>query len=363
MNTGVNAQEKIEKIIGGEPKHKGEVLDNMLLGRTLSWYSNNKDSKESVKYAKDYLTKNKIGFSSQSLNSLPRQFGFICRILTNGAQLDEKNQKWFDDHISSLSESVDPVSDVSDVSAKKKPNIQDRIAEQANAITSELEGALDDFIVSGCKSSYDSMGLMVTLNTKYVHTPRIIEVFKKYRVEFANAYDSTDEYEQEAYSCYSKNQLKKLIAFCDSVLSDASNIVTQAKATRKPRKTKQKTPEQLTGKVNYCKEFDLDGLKLYSVDPKKLIGAGHVFVYNTKYKKIGVYFAEDGTGISVKGSTLIGFAPIKSVCKSTRKPKETVTEVLKSGKVALRKVMSSLTSKESLLTGRLNSDIIILRVV
>lgn len=363
MNSAINAQEKIEKIIGGEPKHKGEVLDNMLLGRTLSWYSNNKDSKDSVKYAKDYLTKNKIDFSSQSLNSLPRQFGFICRILTNGAQLDEKNQKWLDGHIASLSGTTSDVSDVSDISVKKKPNIQDRIAEQADMITAELEGTLDDFIVSGCKSTYDPMGLMVTLNTKYVHTPRIIEVFKKYRSEFATAYDSTDEYEQEVYSCYSKNQIKKLIAFCDRVLSDASNIVTQAKATRKPRKTKQKTPEQLTSKVTYCKEFDLDGLKLNSVDPKKLIGASQVFIYNTKYRKIGVYLAEDGTGISVKGSSLIGFAPTKSVCKIAKKPKETVGEVLKSGKVALRNVISNLTNKESLLTGRLNSDIIILRVL
>jgi len=364
MNTIVKqTQDKLDKIVGGEPKLKGETLDNLTLGRTLSWYSNNKDSKDSAKYAKDYLTKQKIKFSVSALNSLPRQFGFVCRILSNGASLDEKNQKWFDSHISELSASPSDSGEIGESVEKKKPNIQDRIADQANAITAELEGSLDDFIMSGCKSTYDAMGLMVTLNTKQVHTPRIIEVFKKYRAEFSNAIDSDDEYIQEAYGIYSKIQMKKLVAFCDAVLSDASKIVSQSKLNRKPRKTKQKTPEQLSSKVKYCKEFSLsEDVKIVSIDPSKIVGSSQVFVYNTKTKKLGVYFAEDGTGISIKGSTLIGVNQIKSVSKTTRKPAETVGEVLSAGKVALRNIMSKLKTKESLLTGRLNADTVILRV-
>ena len=103
MNTVARqAQEKIDKIVGGEPKNKGETLDNMTLGRILTWYSNNKDSKDAIKYAKDYLTKHKIAFSTTAVNAAPRQFGFVCRILTNGALLDEKNQKWFNDRVAAV---------------------------------------------------------------------------------------------------------------------------------------------------------------------------------------------------------------------------------------------------------------------
>ena len=190
----------------------------------------------------------------------------------------------------------------------------------------------------------------------------LLEVFKKYRAEFYVVIDSPDKYVQESYSNFNKTQLKKVIAFCDQVLKDASSIVVQAKSNRKPRKTKQKTPDQLVNKLNYLKEFDLEGLKLSSIDPSKIVGSSQIFVYNIKTKKLGVYYAEDGTGLSVRGSSIVGFATTKSIVKTLRNPVVTIKEVLTVGKVVLKNIMSKLTTKESLLTGRLNGDTIILRV-
>jgi len=362
MSTVSVTQEKIDKLVGAEPKPKNILLDKINIVKYLGWYANNKDSKDAVKYAKDYLTKQKIKFSTTALTAAPKQFGFICRMLTNGATLDASNTAWFNEKLSSVSVTQTQPSPSEETTTTNKFSIQERIAAKSDTIVAELEGALDDFITSGCKSQINTAGLMVSLNTKSVNIKSIVEIFKKYRVEFDTAIDTTDEYIQESYSNFSKIQLKKLVSFCDQVIKDATELGAKSATNRAPRKVKTKSPEVLVSKLNYVKDFDLDGMKLVSVDPKGIIGASQVYVYNTKTKKLGLYVTEYGSGLSVKGSTILGFSPIKSVSKTLRKPKETIDSLLKAGKVALRNIMSNLTTKESVLTGRVGSDTIILKI-
>jgi hypothetical protein len=131
--------------------------------------------------------------------------------------------------------------------------------------------------------------------------------------------------------------------------------------TRKPRKRKVKSPDELVSKIKYCKDFA--ELKLVSVKPTDIIGAMQLWVYNTKNRKLGCYHAEDAGGLSVKGSTILNFNETKSVQKTLRKPAEMLPEVLKGGKVFLRNVIESIRAVESGLTGRLNDDIILLRTI
>ena len=113
--------------------------------------------------------------------------------------------------------------------------------------------------------------------------------------------------------------------------------------------------------MNYAKDFA--ELKLVSIDPKTIIGASSLWVYNTKTRKLGVYQAADAAGLNVKGSTIQNFAESKSVSKKLRKPEATIPEVLKGGKVALRNVLNDIRAVESALTGRINADTILLRTV
>jgi hypothetical protein len=88
-----------------------------------------------------------------------------------------------------------------------------------------------------------------------------------------------------------------------------------------------------------------------------------LWVFNVKTRSLGVYHAEDASGFSVKGSTLLNFAESKSVSKRLRKPEQTLPEVMSAGKVALRNLLGKLSTKESLLTGRINKDTIMLRII
>jgi hypothetical protein len=195
---------------------------------------------------------------------------------------------------------------------------------------------------------------------KGMHANRIVEIFKRRRAEFDYVLTAKEPDIKEAYSNFNKSQLKKLVAYCDMIIMDAMKISGEAKAIRKPRKRKVKTPQQLISKLNFLKECE--EYKLNSVDPKKIIGATQLWVFNVKYKKIGVYHAEDASGFTIKGSSILNFSESKSITKSVRKPNDVLTIIKDGGKVALRNLMSSLKTKETLLTGRINKDIILLRV-
>jgi hypothetical protein len=76
-----------------------------------------------------------------------------------------------------------------------------------------------------------------------------------------------------------------------------------------------------------------------------------------------MYQASDAGGLSVKGSSIVNFSEEKSIQKKLRKPEVTLPEVLSGGKVYLRNALGNIRAVESALSGRLNDDTILLRVV
>lgn len=356
MSRSLNAN---DIFAGSEPKIDGQLTKELFL-RLLNWYSQNKDSKDSQKWAADYFKKKlKHPIAVSQLKNCPTNFGFICRIISNGSVLETKDQLWFENEINKIKQTKEEI--ITETSEVVKPtiNIQDRIREKASECIGELNGAIDDFIVSGFTANTSPYGIMHTKAIKGVHVSHILNWAKKFRSEFDEVLNSKDDQLKEGYSNFTRPQLKKMVAFGDLIISDAMKISGEALKTRKPRKRKTKSPEELVAKMKYCIKFD--ELKLESIKPKDIIGCSQLFVYNTKTRKLGCYVASDSSGLSVKGSSIIGHSEMKSVHKTLRKPETTIPEVLKGGKVFLRNVIADIKAKESCLTGRINSDIILLR--
>jgi len=351
-----------EKFVGGEPKMVKEVT-NSELGTMLSWYSQNKSKKDSVKYATDYFKKKyKLNVDS-ALKSKNSTFGFVCRIVSNGSILTGKDKEWFDSEIDSLKKELSETKELIDVAKNSKvvPNIQDRIREKANACIGELEGQIDELIDTSFKANVSPYSVMHTLEVKGVHVKQILDWVKQKRSEFDFVINTDEEDIKEGYSNFKKAELKKIVAYCDQVIIDAGKFAEIATQSRKPRKRKQKSPEQLVAKAKYCQEFKELGLT--SVDIKSIIGVSQLWVYNTKLRKLGMYQASDAGGLSVKGSSIVNFSEEKSIQKKLRKPEVTLPEVLSGGKVYLRNALSNIRAVESALSGRLNDDTILLRVV
>jgi hypothetical protein len=346
---------------GHEPKFDRE-LSKLEMVSTLSWYTQNKDTKDAMKYATDYFKKNHKLNVEDVIKNYTTTFGFVCRILNNGGILGERDKIWFDDIVVKIKEDLaKPKVEVMVDDKPVQPNIQDRIREKASECIGELEGLLDEYILSKFTSNPKPYGIMHTLNIKGVHTNRILEHWKRIRSEYDNVLTTEDELIKEGYSNFSKPEIKKIIGFCDSVITDALKVVNESIKSRKPRQRKQKSPEQLVSKLKYLDKFE--ELKLESVSPKDIIGALQLWVYNTKSRKLGCYNAEDAGGLSVKGSTILNFNELKSTHKKLRKPEVTVPQVLNGGKVYLRNALDEIKAVASPLNGRLNTDTIILRTI
>lgn len=350
-----------ELFAGKEPKVEGEITQSQLLG-ALSWYSKNKNKKDALKYASDYIKKKHKLDATSVLKSKTSTFGYLCRIVANGSVLSEKDQEKFEQDIEDIKKQLSLKKEVVVVEDKPKtPNIQDRIKEKAEECIGELEGQVDDYMLSKFSNVPQPYGVMHTNNIKSVHTRFILEWAKKRRSEFDEVMNTDDKDLKEGYSNFKKTELKKMITYFDQVILDCGKVNETATIGRKPRKKKEKTPEQLIAKMQYCPEYK--DLGLTSVKPTDIIGALQLWVYNTKNRKLGVYNAEDAGGFSVKGSTIVNFSEAKSIQKTLRKPDTMLPDVIKGGKVFLRNVMDGIRAVESKLNGRLNKDIILLRIV
>jgi hypothetical protein len=348
---------------GGEPKFSTE-LTKLQMMQTLNWYSQNKTSKDAEKWAQDYFKKKLRVDAPESIKHAPDTFGYICRIVMNGGSLDVGNLTWFENQIKNVQELAKKpkkVVVVKEENTVPTVTIQDRIREKAHECIGELEGQLDEYVISGFKTDANPYAIMHTLNIKSVHVKMIVDFAKRRRGEFDEVLTTDDKELKEAYSNFTKPQLKKIISWCDQIILDAQKVLGSAQQNRKPRKRKVKSPEELVAKIKVLDKYD--DLKLVSIATKDIIGALQLWVYNVKQRKLGCYHAEDAGGLSVKGTTIINFSESKSIHKRLRKPEVTLPEVLKGGKVALRNLMDGVKAVESPLTGRLNADTILVRIL
>jgi hypothetical protein len=339
--------------IDDEPRFS-EPMTKLDLMHTLNWYHQNKESKDALNYINLYTKKNKIQGKIDTSNGI-LTVGWLCRLVLNGNDIGDTGRAYIKKNLLFVVDTPAPV-----VVVDKGPSIQDRLNEKISEIAGDLEGAIDEVVTSKFNTMPSPFAIMQD-RAKGMHANKLVDIFKKRRSEFDDVLNTKDADVREGYSNFTKPQLKKMVAYCDTIITDAMKIAGEAKINRKPRKRKAKTPDQLVSKVQYCEKFD--DLKLVSIKPKDVIGAMQLWVFNTKTRKLGVYHADDAGGFSVKGTTITNYTESKSISKTVRKPDQTLPEVLKAGKIALRNVLAGIATKESLLNGRINSDIVLLRVL
>lgn len=338
-----------------EPSFTEKMTSSQVMD-SLNWYHENKENKDAQKYLSDFAKKFKIKGKLNTGKSY-LTLAWLCRLKLNGNDTGYDDE-YFRTELSKLF--VEEKTIVVDTKETPTITIQDRIREKASECIGELEGLFDDFILSGCTANTSPYGLMHSFEIKSVHTRFIVEVFKKRRAQYDEALYTEDKEFREAYDM-TKPQLKKVIAWCDQVILDCQKISGEAVKSRKPRKRKVKTAAEQTTKMKYCVEFP--ELKLKSIDPKLIVGALQLWVYNTKTRKLGCYHAEDAGGFTIKGTTIQNFSESKSTQKKLRKPEVTLKEVLDGGKIILKRLIDGIRAVESPLTGRINNDTVLVRVV
>ncbi len=241
---------------------------------------------------------------------------------------------------------------------RPKISIQDRIQNQVEDFISVVEGQADDFVDSGYKMKYDVYGDLTSRGCKSVHARKMKPFYIDCYNELVDVYNKDDEYVLEAWSHLKPKYHKKMMDFYGIIVDDIDRIIKNATAQRKPRKRKTYSAERLVKNLKYQQEFS--ELKLVSVNPEKIIGAVELWVFNTKYNRLGVYRAVNSVrGFSVKGCTIQHYDETESVQKTARKPQDAVNVL---NKRSLKAMFKTMKTKEQPLTGRINAQTILLGV-
>ena len=269
----------------------------------------------------------------------------------------------------------------------RKPTIQDRLHEQSLQMCEDIDAWLDTFDQDRAKfdpKGFDFKKHFELMKTTQAHARNIIKFYQSELDEWRAVSNppsaaekkkmceaEADEWDQvkEGYGHIKKAEFKKIITALENLTEACEFVIESSKATRKTRKPNAKPAAKVVEKVKYKKTDDK--YKLASIDPANIVGAATLWTFNTKTRKLGKYVAaeidptgadREGSGLSVKGTTIIGFDEAQSVQKTLRKPEESLKEFKAAGKVKLRKFMDELKTTETKLNGRLNPDTILLKV-
>jgi len=287
--------------------------------------------------------------------------GWNCRIMLNGGTLPDDIRK---SSMNRLQKLMDAVVDEQKKETATKPkavvSIQDHIRNKAGDLIGDLEEQIDVFIREK-KNDFDAAPWFESNNIKPVIAKRIADYYQPLYNEIYEAVQGKDADLKEAYKGWKKPELKRYLEFIKSILSVAEVTSVKVVKSRKPRKKKEKPAAQVISKLNYKEADEEYGVE--SINPVDIVGSQQLWVFNTKTRTLSVYNALGRSGLTVKGTTIVGFDDKTSITKKVRKPADVLPNVLSGGKIVLRKLMGGIKAVEKTATGRINNDTILLRTI
>jgi hypothetical protein len=245
------------------------------------------------------------------------------------------------------------------VSAAPTKTIMARVDEQTSKFFGAIEEKIDQFIIDGCTKPFSLKDWLAEQSVKAVYAKKIASFFTRNRDEIVVALKKSDPYVTESYANFTTAQLKALHAVYENIVADAESWTDAKVSERKAPTRKPKPASSLVKRLQYQTAFA--ELKLTSVNPEKIIGAGHVWTYDTKTRRLTWLQAKDADGLSVKGTTILNFDPALSGTKTLRKPALTIPAILGTQRSA-EKAFTSLKVKAAAANGRVNGRMILVKV-
>lgn len=345
------------------PFSEDEVQWRIDYSSALNYYSRETDSKQQKLMALSYFQAN--GMNSKLLSKLPdfnfTTLGSVCRILQRGIEcapssLDYVNKSYIN-LLEKAKKIVDPV--VVNKPAVPVPTIQDKIREKAGEIATIFDEMYDDFVFNDVDPRQKPAAI---LKAQHISAPvaKIIPSFYVRQLEeLKEVLEGTCPQLKEGYGHIKKTKIKKMLALIEDWVEACGQKVVLAKTERKPRVRKEKPASQIVAKIKYKKEDTELGIR--SVSPTEIVNCLELWVFNSKYRKLQVYRALDNSGLSVKGTTIVGFDPSTSGSKTMRKP-EVVKDYASMTKRPLNTAYKAVKCKEAQPNGRINEECILLKV-
>jgi hypothetical protein len=244
--------------------------------------------------------------------------------------------------------------------------VRERVRQQSYELGAYLEQKIDEYesYIRGKMPNYKTFDIeswLTEIAPSAMHCEFLLECFKRGLSEFALVVEGKDAQLKEAYSFLSKKQVQKMHDFYKSICDHLTVRITIAKSNRKPRKKRKKKPEQVIKKLKYLTKDTSSGIE--SILPESIVGCSTLITFNVKTGKACIFKSDEtGPGISVKGSTLIGFSS-ESVEKKMKKPIEFMTKAKTEGIRSINNYWKTQKTKDSSPTGRINTHTLLLRTL
>lgn len=369
--------------LGDEPLFLSQPEDHRIghLVRAFNWYNHFYDKQTVKDLLLQYLELNSRSDEAKIIRQVEKSdfinpISWLARLSFRGLVLSENELASIENEIMRLvniikkpTEKAISVTGGSKKEAVKepsnRPNVQELMKEKTREAAGEIEGLFDDFIISGAKvlTANKVMDEMRKKNILPQHVHIIANIWKKRRTELEEVTKGKDTQLVQAYSHWSKIQVRNMLKFVDQVEADLNSYISVKKAAKAPRARKAVPVEKVVAKLKFCKEFKDQATKLdlTGLHPVKLHGCAEAWVYDTAKRKMHHYIADEHSKtLSVKGNTLLGFDTRLSEVKTLRKPAEQIKEIMGS-KPAARKFFKDIKAVSTAPNGRFSLTMLILK--
>lgn len=349
------------QFLGPMPIWEGPTPTKQQLINFFNWCSVKWDNGEAQDYLVAYLKEKKI--VSDGIRAIPKKefnayqwVGCTAYLLMAGKLFDPEMMDRFNRKIDFLNEKGRAI-----VPSERK-TVVENIEEKLDLGLGLCESLMDEVMVERefkreSLDSFKARGL--TQKAAVVYLPKLSSSIDEMDKAQTGKYPEISE----GYESYSKIELRgltnELVKYRDALKAFVSTNEPKVRKAYTPRTRKPKSPEKQVKSLKYCRKDDKYGT---SIDPRKIVGAEELWMFNVAYRKLTVLRATDRGGLSVKGSTVYGFDSTKSITKKLRKPEETLKAAMSGGKLIARQTMDALKVVSYPAKGRVGEDTILLKV-
>mgnify|MGYP000262383997 FL=1 len=348
-----------------------DYFENNNINNFFSWYTyfydRNRCNQIIMGYAKEHGYKNANKFKKLYI---PTSVASIIRGLENGLVFpdhkdypDEGSAGW-QKHIHSElrkynKKAIEMKAEDLDKGkiVKKRKTVQENMEAKVRDLLGEVDHAIDLWDTD----KFDMYSYLTDNKVSSTVASKIPEQYTGLQEEIKIAIDGTDPQLKEGYNFMNKTEKKGFLNFINKIILDTEKYAENNKPIRKPRKGKAISAAKLVSKLSFLDHDPENQVK--SIDPSKIIGAKQLWLFNSKTNEIIKYDQIDRGGLSVKGTTIQNFNEKTSSSKKLGvKTEHFIERILSAGTIVLNKVMSEINSKASKVTGRVNNNMIILKV-
>ena len=348
-----------------------DYFENKSLNHFFSWYNymwdRNKVNQVIIGYAKEHGYKNA---SKLKKLYIPGTIAAMIRGLENGMKFPDHNdypgegtaghQKHIHKELRAYNrKAIEMKAEDIDraVVVKKRKTVQENIDAKVVELLGEVDYAIDVWDTN----PFDMYKYLTDNKVSSAVALKMPAQYIDIQEEIKEAIEGTDEQLKEAYGFMNIGEKRKFLTFVNKIILDTERYAENNKPIRKPRKGKAVSAVKVVSKLSYLDHDPENQVK--SIDPSKIVGAKQLWLFNTKTNEIVKYDEIDRGGLSVKGTTIKNFNEKTSSSKKLgTKTEHFINRILDAGSITLNKVMSEINSKAGNVTGRVNNNMIILKV-